>query len=65
MVLIKGQAQFNYVKYYPIRSRWILIDQKKKKKFVCLLFLIIKSICDRNNKLSYIYVVRIADYVAT
>jgi len=33
MVLIKGQAQFNYVKYYPIRSRWNLIDQKEK---VCL-----------------------------
>jgi hypothetical protein len=28
MVLIKGQAQFNYFKYYPIKSRWLLIDQK-------------------------------------
>jgi hypothetical protein len=41
MVLIKGQAQFNYVKYYLITSRWILIDQKK-------------TVYDRNNKLSCI-----------
>lgn len=31
MVLIKGQAQFNYVKYYPIKCRWVLIDQQQKK----------------------------------
>ncbi len=73
MVLIKGQAQFNYVKYYPIRSRWVLIDQKK---FVRLLFLTTSNMRQENNKLPcvskstymcvYIYIYRnsqITDYI--
>jgi hypothetical protein len=40
MVLIKGQAQFNYVKYYLIMSRWVLIDQKKNCKLMLFLTII-------------------------